>query len=225
MAVGSRHERFSSLGNRACLDFAATLRYRLQLPVDLLGGFPDLLEWLRSRALLDERTVRRVITLGTQAPARCQAVFRRALELREATYRIFTAVAAGGRPSGPDIAAVNDILAEGRAHLRLTRQGARGYSLVAVPTGDPLLRLLTPIAQCAADLLAQGDHTLIRKCANPDCGVLFYDTSRTGRRRWCIMAVCGNRTKVERYHRRHGRPIASARPAPHPRPTAARRQA
>lgn len=39
-----------------------------------------------------------------------------------------------------------------------------------------------------------------RVCACPRCGWLFYDTSKSGRRRWCSMKVCGNREKVGRHY-------------------------
>jgi predicted RNA-binding Zn ribbon-like protein len=70
--------------------------------------------------------------------------------------------------------------------------------------GEPL-RALAPIARSIADLIAQGGGVRIRKCANPRCVLYFRDTSRTGRRRWCSMAVCGNRMKVAAHIRRHGR--------------------
>ncbi|WP_067485597.1 CGNR zinc finger domain-containing protein [Actinomadura hibisca] len=43
----------------------------------------------------------------------------------------------------------------------------------------------------------------IRKCANPDCVLWFYDISKNGRRRWCSMDACGNRAKTDRYQQRH----------------------
>jgi predicted RNA-binding Zn ribbon-like protein len=52
-------------------------------------------------------------------------------------------------------------------------------------------------------LLEQHPRSAIRTCADPRCGWLFLDP--TGRRRWCEMAVCGNRAKVRRYAERHRR--------------------
>ncbi|MFG3617196.1 CGNR zinc finger domain-containing protein [Nocardia sp. NPDC047654] len=39
----------------------------------------------------------------------------------------------------------------------------------------------------------------IRVCAADDCGLLFVDASRPGRRRWCSMDRCGNLSEVRRY--------------------------
>lgn len=66
----------------------------------------------------------------------------------------------------------------------------------------------------ADDLLPAGlalatVHARIRTCGNPLCRWLFVDRSRNGSRRWCEMAVCGNRMKVGRHRRR---PTTLSRP-------------
>ena len=53
-------------------------------------------------------------------------------------------------------------------------------------------------------LLEQQPRSAIRACADERCGWLFLDPS--GRRRWCEMAVCGNRAKARRYTQRHYTP-------------------
>ncbi|MGW5875991.1 CGNR zinc finger domain-containing protein [Nocardiopsis terrae] len=50
------------------------------------------------------------------------------------------------------------------------------------------------------DLLERPDR--LRGCANPDCVLHFFDTSKNGTRRWCSMAGCGNRAKAARHHAR-----------------------
>jgi predicted RNA-binding Zn ribbon-like protein len=42
----------------------------------------------------------------------------------------------------------------------------------------------------------------IRSCDRDDCVLWFLDTSKAGRRRWCSMERCGNRTKAQRHHQR-----------------------
>ncbi|MBA2700601.1 MAG: CGNR zinc finger domain-containing protein, partial [Chloroflexi bacterium] len=56
---------------------------------------------------------------------------------------------------------------------------------------DPLVKELT-----------SGQPERIRICDNDRCRWVFYDTSRTGRRRWCDMATCGNRAKAARHRAR-----------------------
>ncbi|WP_101848290.1 CGNR zinc finger domain-containing protein [Zhihengliuella sp. ISTPL4] len=49
----------------------------------------------------------------------------------------------------------------------------------------------------------------IRPCANPECVLWFYDTSKSGQRRWCSMQGCGNRMKAARFYDKHVRPKAA----------------
>ena len=75
-----------------------------------------------------------------------------------------------------------------------------GAILVPVPQGPPADALVSLVAVDALRLLAEGKLKTLRRCANPDCVLLFMDAS--GRRKWCSMKVCGNRTKVARHYAR-----------------------
>jgi predicted RNA-binding Zn ribbon-like protein len=62
------------------------------------------------------------------------------------------------------------------------------------------------VALSARELLLALPPGRLRICAGDECGWLFLDSSKAGRRRWCSMADCGNRAKARRhYARRHGR--------------------
>ncbi len=43
----------------------------------------------------------------------------------------------------------------------------------------------------------------VRECADPECPVIYLDTSRNRSRRWCSMEGCGARAKASTYYRRH----------------------
>jgi predicted RNA-binding Zn ribbon-like protein len=58
---------------------------------------------------------------------------------------------------------------------------------------------LWPVARSAAELLTSGDLARVGQCPGEECGWLFLDTSRAGRRQWCDMADCGNLAKVRRF--------------------------
>ena len=66
---------------------------------------------------------------------------------------------------------------------------------VGDPIDDALARLCDPLVT----ELTSGTPERIRICDNDRCRWVFYDTSRTGRRRWCDMATCGNRAKAARH--------------------------
>ena len=66
---------------------------------------------------------------------------------------------------------------------------------------DPAWRPAVMAAANLLDLLAEAPDR-IRKCQNPACVLWFFDTTRNRTRRWCSMAVCGNRAKARRHYDR-----------------------
>jgi predicted RNA-binding Zn ribbon-like protein len=97
---------------------------------------------------------------------------------------------------------VNEILRVTEGHEELVPSD-RDWKVEFVAREGGLEWLLAAVARSAADVIAEGPQARLRLCANPRCGLLFYDTSRTHRRRWCSMTVCGNRSKVAAFARRH----------------------
>ncbi|MGK8501565.1 CGNR zinc finger domain-containing protein [Nocardia asiatica] len=117
------------------------------------------------------------------------------------TLRAAIARAAYGRASGDqlspeDIAAINAVAARPPLIPELRSDGTAGYSR---PTAAAALSTL---ARDAIDLFTGPLSGRIRVCAAQDCGLLFVDASRPGRRRWCSMDRCGNLSKVRRYRDR-----------------------
>ncbi len=64
--------------------------------------------------------------------------------------------------------------------------------------------LLHPVAQAVADLVCNEDFRLVRACEGSACTLLFLDRTKAHGRRWCSMAVCGNRAKVAAHRARKG---------------------
>lgn len=67
---------------------------------------------------------------------------------------------------------------------------------------DPVDRVLFELVLDAGALLLSPERDRVRVCAGQGCGWFFVDRSKAGRRRWCSMAVCGNRVKVREYRKR-----------------------
>jgi predicted RNA-binding Zn ribbon-like protein len=65
--------------------------------------------------------------------------------------------------------------------------------------------LLIPIAKAMADLICKEDFSYVKACEGPACTLVFLDKTRGHARRWCSMAVCGNRAKQAAHRTRsHG---------------------
>ncbi|MBA2719012.1 MAG: CGNR zinc finger domain-containing protein [Chloroflexi bacterium] len=73
-----------------------------------------------------------------------------------------------------------------------------GHSHVGDAVDDVLARIAEPIVR----EIGSGHDDRVRVCANDTCRWIFYDESRSGRRRWCDMATCGNRAKARRHRER-----------------------
>ncbi|MCZ9353349.1 ABATE domain-containing protein [Streptomyces mutabilis] len=131
-----------------------------------------------------------------------QADVRRARTLRDALF-LLTADRAHGRPLRPEhLDAVNAAAAEPPLAARIEAGGTHGWAPGA--TGR---RLLSTVARDAIELFTGPYADRIRACGAHDCRLLFVDTSRPGRRRWCAMEHCGNREKA-RAHRARRAPGA-----------------
>ncbi|CAM5255532.1 Zf-CGNR multi-domain protein OS=Streptomyces tendae OX=1932 GN=GUR47_17670 PE=4 SV=1 [Streptomyces tendae] len=124
-----------------------------------------------------------------------RADVERARTLRDALF-LLAADRAHGRPLRPaHLDVVNAAAAAPPLVARLEPDGTRGWAPGA--TGP---RLLSTVARDAIELLTGPHADRVRECGAHNCYLLFVDTSRPGRRRWCAMEHCGNREKV-RAHR------------------------
>jgi predicted RNA-binding Zn ribbon-like protein len=99
---------------------------------------------------------------------------------------------------------------ESAATLSRTAERAR-LALRFEPTGEARLEPAAPgvdgalgrLVGIAATAMADGTWSRLKACQADPCGWAFYDHARNRSRRWCSMAVCGNRTKARSYRRRH----------------------
>jgi len=65
-----------------------------------------------------------------------------------------------------------------------------------------VLKILQSLINAAAELIGAGDFALVKRCEHPECVYWFYDNTKSRRRRWCSMALCGNRYKVAQHRLR-----------------------
>jgi predicted RNA-binding Zn ribbon-like protein len=173
---------FTFVSGNLGLDFAGTLMHRDTAPEELLSSPRLLQRWVAESGLVDS------------PPAVSEADLTVALTIREAIYRLALASVTGIRRRQEDIDLVNRAAAEAPVSLCLTRDGLR-------KTGDATAVTAT-IAREAVVLLGGPDAGRIHQCGDPPCTRLFVDTSRSGSRRWCDMAGCGNRAKVAGFRAR-----------------------
>jgi predicted RNA-binding Zn ribbon-like protein len=194
------------VGGQLSLDFINTVSWRgREIPEEHLNTYQDLLNWSTLADILSEDEVQSLSREGSIQPEAAKRVLKRAVELREAIHRIFSAKISKGLASEADLIALNRELREALTRLRLSLEGD-GYTIDFGWGGGALDQMLWPVARAASDLLTSDGLDRLRRCAAEDCGWLFLDTSRNRSRRWCDMKDCGNRSKARSfYSRRQGK--------------------
>jgi predicted RNA-binding Zn ribbon-like protein len=198
------------VAGHVALDFANTVTARDTTPRDWLDGYARLIKWARLAGVIDAATAARLESLAQRSPREAAAALGRARKVREALYDVCVALL---RKSAPPSGALDEVeaawkraaargrLTAGRQQLRLAPDlDASGFDLV-----------LDVVVFEALGLLAELDAERTRVCRGHDCGWLFVDTSKSGRRVWCDMATCGNTAKSERFARGRRRKISRRR--------------
>ncbi|MER7489680.1 CGNR zinc finger domain-containing protein [Streptomyces sp. NPDC126497] len=191
MALGTvtaPHElRFDT--GRVCLDLLATAH-----PGERLDSVEALRAWITGSG---------IVPAGTplaHADASWPAAFR---ELRGRLAPLVRGRTAPGVPSyDRALARVNE-LARAAPPAPRAVPGEDGL-LVRRLDGPPgRAALLAAVARDAVDLLTDPvARASLRECQGDNCPIVYVDTSRGRRRRWCSSEVCGNRERVARHRRR-----------------------
>ncbi len=179
--------RFDS--GRICLDLLATAH-----PTERLDGTGALRAWLVGAGLVPAGS-----PLG-QADLACLAAFR---ELRADIDQLIRAEPSlDRRPLESALARINSrtrgtppapraVLTDDGRLVRHLHEEPDCPALVAAVARDLVELLTDPVAA-----------SRIRQCEGDNCPLVYLDTSRGRRRRWCSSEVCGNRERVARHRRR-----------------------
>jgi predicted RNA-binding Zn ribbon-like protein len=170
------------------LDFCNTRAgWNADEPREYLNSYDHLVVWAREAGLIDAPVAARL----HPGAAAGEQVLGRALALRSALYRACTDP--GDAQAWDEVAAVA-AAAAGAAVLSRDAPPGRRWQ---IPESAGLELPLLEAGRAAGAFLASTDLRAVRSCPGTDCGWLFLDPR--GRRRWCTMAVCGNRAKARRH--------------------------
>jgi predicted RNA-binding Zn ribbon-like protein len=185
------------------LDFLNSIATPVDKPMDWLDGGDGLLSWLAQAELvpanaLDALKVRAM-------PGELDKVADQARALRE-WFRSFVHKHIG-RPLPPkalrELAPLNRLLERDEAFNQISRDSAGDrLELRARHRWRSPESLLLPIGEALARLVCEEDFANVKVCEGHGCTLLFADHSRRRARRWCSMAVCGNRAKQIAHRKR-----------------------
>ena len=193
----------SLVGGELCLDFTNTVDWRNdnKRQKEWLNDFSDLILWSRHAGIIEEKTAQALSLKAWQQPDKAKQLYKKAIELREILFHIFSFLAIERKPEDYNLSIFNRFLVEAMAKSCLVSlQDGFTWSFCQEP--DSMDFILNPIIKSAADLLVSPDLKHLKICADDCCGWLFIDMSRNYSRRWCNMKDCGNRAKAHRYYQR-----------------------
>ena len=160
-------------------------------PREYLTSYDHVVLWAREAGLIDGARAARLRRSAKQNPGGARRALERALALRDAIYAASTD--AGATDAWDVVAAEARAAADAAVLVPDAPRGRRWR--VSEDAGLDLSVL--EIARAAGRFLDSTDLGTVGRCPGHDCGWLFLDPR--GRRRWCVMAVCGNRAKARRH--------------------------
>ncbi|AQT94498.1 CGNR zinc finger domain-containing protein [Pseudomonas azotoformans] len=178
------------LADDPVLDMLNTLANIDGVPWDFWQADADVAAWLTRVEWVEQDSIP-----GFEPGALLSA----ARELRE-VIRDLVAARKAQQPGNP--AALNAFLRKAVSHPQLVWPATEAPRLERQRKQQTAEQFLAPIAEAAATLLVEGDFNLIRRCEHPECILWFYDRTKAHKRRWCSMALCGNRHKVAEFRKR-----------------------
>ena len=195
-------------GNRLCLDFV-NLPFTSGDPLEHATSWLELVEFLAEKGIVSETRSKELQNLPEADPHAAGTLLGQSQRVRQGMRSAFQAKITGTRILREWLEPVNAVLRVTEGHDELEWDGI-GWKLGFVAKHEGLEWLLAAVARSGAELIAEGEKSGLQRCSNASCQLLFYDDSRTRRRKWCSMALCGNRYKVAAFARRHAEQKARA---------------
>ena len=187
------------------LDFLNSIATPVDKPIDWLDSGDGLLKWLAQAKFvpadaLDELKARAM-------PGELDKVADQARALRE-WFRGFVHKHMG-RSLTPkalqELVPLNRLLERDEAFSQISRHrqsdGDR-LDLQMTRRWRSPESLLLPIGEVLARFVCEEDFANVKACEGHSCTLVFADRTRRRARRWCSMAICGNRAKQAAHRKR-----------------------
>jgi predicted RNA-binding Zn ribbon-like protein len=187
------------------LDFLNSIATPVDTPVDWLDDGDGLLEWLAQAKLVPAETLDEL--KARAIPGELDKVADQTRALRE-WFRGFVRTHMG-RPLTPkalsELAPLNRLLERDEVFSQISRHRhgkSDSLELRRMRRWRSPESLLLPIGEALATFVCQEDFANVKACEGHSCTLVFADHTRRRARRWCSMAICGNRAKQAAHRNR-----------------------
>lgn len=202
--MSSQHGPAIFIADAHGLDFLNSVATPVDVPVDWIEDGEGLVSWLRQSGLVAPAQLDEVLSRAT--PKKLDVAAEEARRLREWFRRFVRKRMGRSLPltSFAELGPLNELLKREHSFAQLVSRDGDGppFELRRERRWAGPESLLLPLAETMASLLCDEDFTKVKACEGPTCTLLFADHTRGARRRWCSMAVCGNRDKQARFRDR-----------------------
>jgi len=169
--------------------------------IEWWGDGAGLLDWVRAAQLVDGEVLDRMASEA--GPDALDKLATQARQLREWFRDLIARFAGQPFPASAiaELEPLNRWLARDR-QIRVIEAEGEGVHLHWQGSFTRPEHLLAPLAAHMAELIASDQLVSVKNCEWPPCTLWFVDTSKNQKRRWCSMAVCGNRAKAAAHRAR-----------------------
>ncbi|QCP53591.1 hypothetical protein FAZ95_31650 [Trinickia violacea] len=187
------------------LDFLNSVATPVDEEVDWISDGEGLLAWLEQAGMVPGEAL--AAMRAQSEPAELDAVAEQARALRE-WFRGFVRERKGRPLAAGDVrelAPLNRLLERDERYGEIVAADTNAESTFEFRSNRRWKSpesLLTPIAEALARLVCDEDFTHVKACEGPRCTLMFADHTRGHARRWCSMAICGNRAKAAAHRKR-----------------------
>ncbi len=201
MVKNSKIESIPLDGGLLCLDFVNSVPNRKVDPQpDYLSDILDIIEWAKRLKLIDSKKTEKILLVETEKePKIAASFFKEAIVFRELLYTLFWHISAGKKIPIDSLNKYNHLLKVYFPYLQI-KELSNCFEEEWVLEENNFKRLLAPIINDSYETLLSDKLSRIKEC--PNCGWLFYDTTKNGKRRWCSMKSCGSNVKALEYYYR-----------------------
>ena len=191
------------------LDFLNSLARPVHEVVDWIGNGCDFLSWMKQAGLLTVDDI--AVVKSSMSLKELDRVAAKARRLRDWLRDFVTTHM--GRPLKPQalnqLGPLNDLLRMDEFFWSLTPGPTLSTKRNADKASPAMFHLrakrrwrkpdslLSPLAEEIAKFISSADFRYVKACQGQNCILFFLDQTRRHARRWCSMAVCGNRAKQD----------------------------
>lgn len=186
------------IAGHPALNFLNSIATPIDVPVEWLDDGEGLLSWLGQAQLVSAAVLRQV--RSQSSPGELNRVAEQARNLRE-WFRGFVEEHRGHplvRDDLRKLERLNRLLERDDSFSQIapaTSKQRNAFELRVMRKWRSPETLLFPIAEALARFVCLEDFIHVKACEGPSCTLLFADHTRGRARRWCSMAICGNRAK------------------------------